>query len=161
MDPNNQENNPEQEQEKFEDANERNEDKDSDYYSFENIKRLVLEIEHGSIVSKDDTINEDGTYNLNLDGKTDEEVLKMKKRLYDYYGMKKVMFSFEFDAILHIKYFEKSGFMDKMNARFRKNVLLGINYNGKRVIVRREGLFGVQIKPPLRPKKNFRMTLKR
>ena len=62
----------------------------------------------------------------------------MKKKIYGYYGMKKVMFSFEFDAIPHIKYFEKSGFMEKMSERYKDGVLLGLNYKNKIIIICRE-----------------------
>ena len=41
-DPNNEENNPEVEQEKFEEEKERNEDETSDYYSFDNIRNMAL-----------------------------------------------------------------------------------------------------------------------
>ena len=51
-DPNNEENNPEVEQEKFEKENERNEDETSDYGSFDNIRNMALRSEHGSTVDR-------------------------------------------------------------------------------------------------------------
>ena len=94
LDPNNEENNPEQEQEKFEDANERQEE--SDYYSFDNIRNMMLRSEHSGTVNRNDTLNEDGSYNLNLCDQMDKQVQRLKEKVYDYFALNKVLNSMEF-----------------------------------------------------------------
>ena len=138
FDQNNEENNPEQEQEKFEDANEKNEEETSDYYSFDNIRNMALKSEHGSTVKRNDTLNEDGSYSLNLEDQTDEQAQRLKEKVYDYFAMNKVLNSMEFsETFPHMKYLEKFGLMDNIKVRYNQHgKLLGLDYKNKRVIVR-------------------------
>ena len=86
-------------------------------------------------------MNDDGSYNFNLDDKTDEQVLALRKKVYDYFAMMKVLNSTEFrDPFPHMKYLEKAGIMDNMSARYNDyDRLLGIDYKKKRIIIRGRG----------------------
>ena len=115
FDPNNEENNPEAENEKFEEAEDRPEEDDSNYYSFENVKRLALESEHSGAVNENDSLHDD---NLNLNDQADEQVAAIREKIYDYYGLKKVLNSMEFrDSFPHMKYLEETGLMDHIWVR--------------------------------------------
>ena len=119
----------------------KNEGETSDYYSFDNIRNMPLRSEHGSTVNRNDTLNEDGSYNLNLDEQTDEQVGALRQKVYDYFALNKVLNAMEFnDSFPHMKYLEKIGLMDNIKVRYNQHgKLLEIDYKNKRVIVRGKG----------------------
>ena len=68
FDPNNEENNPAAEQEKFEDANKRNEEEDGGHYNCDSVRNYMRSLEAHSEYA-DDVLgfNNDGTYKFKTD----------------------------------------------------------------------------------------------
>ena len=139
-------NNEHNEEEEFEEAQEQQDrlQQDSDYYTFDNVRKMALESEHGDAIDRNDGLNEDGSYKLNLEGSS---IPALRKMLYDYFALNKVLNSMEFsETFLHIKYLRKEGVLSNLRVRYNSSGrLLGIDFrlnvskSYQKVIVRGKG----------------------
>ena len=86
MDPN--ETNEQNEEEKFEEAQGRddNVDEDSDYFTFDRIRDMALRSEYGGELSRHDSMDESGNYKFETGDATNlEEIYKNREEIYNYF----------------------------------------------------------------------------
>ena len=120
-----------EEQEKFEEAKgQNNVEEDSDYFTFDNIRKMAIDCEYGEDVDPNDEMNPGGSYKLNLGDLTDTEVSKKREEVYNYFALNKCLNSMEFNETFpHLKYLKKAGVMSNLRARYNpKGRLLGIDF---------------------------------
>ena len=107
-------------------------EEDSDYLSFKSFQDRVLGSEYGGEISRNDTMDDDGTYKFDT-GDDDElnleEIYKKREKIYTYYRFKDVIDGMEPDGVFpHLQDLEASGLMNNLVRREKNRVFLGLDF---------------------------------